>query len=155
MDEEIKKRLGWIKLYQETGDAGLTCRKCGISRPTLRKGVKRYEEQGEVGLAGLSRKPKRSPSQKVQMEQEQWILTLRCERRLWVRRIQHELVRLHDCHLSLATIQKVLNRNKVAPLQRPPAETKAQTVRERFAGRTSPARYYESCPADLSIYRGG
>ena len=34
---EAKARLGWVKLYQQTGDAGLVCRRCGISRPTLRK----------------------------------------------------------------------------------------------------------------------
>ena len=71
MDEEAKKRLGWINLYQETGDAGLTCRKCGISRPTLRKWAKRYEEQGEQGLASLSRQLKTFFSKKVQTEQEQ------------------------------------------------------------------------------------
>jgi len=37
MNPEIKKRLTWIKLFEATGDAGLTCRRCGISRPTLRK----------------------------------------------------------------------------------------------------------------------
>src|SRR5271157_3841863 len=31
-----KTRLVWLKLYEETGDAGLVCRRCGISRPTLR-----------------------------------------------------------------------------------------------------------------------
>jgi hypothetical protein len=34
---KVKARRGWIKLYQQTGDAGLVCRCCGISRPTLRK----------------------------------------------------------------------------------------------------------------------
>jgi len=119
MDEGIKKRLGWIKLYRELGDAGFVCRKCGISRPTLRKWLKRYEELGEKGLEEQSRRPNRSPAKKVETEQEQWILVLRRERKLGVRRIQHELVRLHDCHLSLATIQKVLNRNQVQRLHRP------------------------------------
>lgn len=41
MESEIKQRLAWVQLYFETGNAGLTCRRCGISRPTLRKWVKR------------------------------------------------------------------------------------------------------------------
>ena len=46
MDPEVRKRLEWIEFYHATKDAGLTCRKCGISRPTLRKWLKRYEEKG-------------------------------------------------------------------------------------------------------------
>ena len=35
--ETLKARLTWITLYQQTQNAGLVCRRCGISRPTLRK----------------------------------------------------------------------------------------------------------------------
>jgi len=66
MNEEIKKRLTWIKLYEETDyDAGLVCRRCGITRPTLRKWLRRYQELGEDGLASQSRRPTHSPKQKV------------------------------------------------------------------------------------------
>ena len=51
MNKEIQQRLGWIKLFEDTNDAGLVCRRCGISRPTLRKWWKRYSEQGIDGLA--------------------------------------------------------------------------------------------------------
>lgn len=46
MNVEIKARLRWVQLYEETGDAGFVCRRCGISRPTLRKWSKRYKELG-------------------------------------------------------------------------------------------------------------
>ncbi|MBW7881027.1 MAG: helix-turn-helix domain-containing protein [Caldilineaceae bacterium] len=82
-------------MYLETGDAGLTCQRCGISRPTLRKWIRRYEQLGTDGLASQSRRPHHSPAQKVFAEQTQWILALRQERQLGVRRIQNELVRLH------------------------------------------------------------
>lgn len=61
MEKLQKTRLGWIKLYQEVKDAGIVCRRCGISRPTLRKWVKRHEEKGEEGLKELSRRPHTSP----------------------------------------------------------------------------------------------
>lgn len=35
-DPDFRARLAWVLLYEETGDAGLTCLRCGISRPTLR-----------------------------------------------------------------------------------------------------------------------
>ena len=41
-----------------------------------------------------------SAAAKVEEKQEAWILELRKERRLGVRRIQHEIERQHDFHLS-------------------------------------------------------
>jgi len=46
----VKARLGWIQLYEETNDAGLVCRRCGISRPTLRKWQRRF--QGHLAQYG-------------------------------------------------------------------------------------------------------
>jgi len=44
MEQKIKMRLQWVQMYQTTQNAGLVCRRCGISRPTLRKWVRRYEQ---------------------------------------------------------------------------------------------------------------
>ena len=54
-------RLTWVRMYEQTGDAGLTCRRCGVSRPTLRKWWRRYQEEGVAGLIDRSRRPHRSP----------------------------------------------------------------------------------------------
>jgi hypothetical protein len=53
--------LKWVRMYAENADAGLTCRRCGISRPTLRLGARRYSAQGEVGLHSHS-PPAEQPS---------------------------------------------------------------------------------------------
>ena len=86
MDKLQKARLGWIKLYQEIGDAGVVCRRCGISRPTLRKWLSRYKKEEINGLKEVSRKPINSPK-KVTIEQESFILSLRNERKLGVRSV--------------------------------------------------------------------
>lgn len=90
MNREIQQRLQWIKLYEETRDAGLVCRRCGISRPTLRKWWQRYRKDGVDGLGSQSRRPKSSPSTKVGETEEQLILSLRRSRNLGARRIQSE-----------------------------------------------------------------
>ena len=118
MNPEVKKRLKWVKHFETTGDAGMTCRRCGISRPTLRKWLRRYSSEGINGLKSRSRRPKRSPNCKVSKKEEQWILGYR-KAQLGARRIQSELVWRHQCRLSLATIHKVLKRNKVPPLVKP------------------------------------
>lgn len=43
MNRDIQQRLTCVRLYEESGDAGFVCRRCGISRPTL----KRYFELSE------------------------------------------------------------------------------------------------------------
>lgn len=88
MDKQIKARLTWVNLYLETKDAGFVCRKCGISRPTLRKWHLRYLDLGLEGLNDQSKKPHSSPNQKLTEDRIKLILTLRKERNLGARRIQ-------------------------------------------------------------------
>ena len=115
MDREIQRRLQWVQLYQETGDAGLVCRRCGISRPTLRKWWKRFQQDGESGLVNRSRRPHHSPNTKVGQQEEQLILNLRKTRNLGARRIQSELKRLHEISLS---VHKVLQKHAVKPVKK-------------------------------------
>jgi transposase InsO family protein len=115
----VKARLGWIQLYEETNDAGLVCRRCGISRPTLRKWQRRFQADGEAGLSDQSRRPLSSPGQKIFVEQEALILTLRRDRKLGVKQLRNELIRHHDLPLSLDTIHRVLVRHNVQILKRP------------------------------------
>ena len=116
MEKEVRQRLLWVRLYEKTSDAGLVCRRCGISRPTLRRWWKRYQAHGLEGLKSQSRRPHNSPAAKIDLGYEQLILELRKKRNLGARRIQSELKRLHQVSLSIASIHKVLSRNQVRPL---------------------------------------
>jgi len=118
MNREIQQRLQWIKLYEESGDAGFVCRRCGISRPTLRKWWQRYQETGIAGLESQSRRPHSSPATKVGPEEESLILDLRHARNLGARRIQSELLRQNKISLGLATIHKVLQKHHVKPVRK-------------------------------------
>lgn len=70
MEKEVRQRLQWVKIYEESGGAGLVCRRCGISRSTLRKWWKRYQAQGIDALKGLSRRPHSSPSARIGPDHE-------------------------------------------------------------------------------------
>lgn len=72
---EARKR--WVQLYLETKDAGLVCRRCGISRPTLRKWARRFSEAGLAGLESRSRRPLNSPRRKITAAHEAHVLGLR------------------------------------------------------------------------------
>lgn len=112
MDSEQKKRLKWVNLFTEYGDAGKVCLKCGISRPTLRKWLKRYRENGIDGLKDQSRKPLSSPDTKGDSSIEKLILDYRIRRKFGAGRLQMKLQRNENIKLFLATIHKVLKRNK-------------------------------------------
>lgn len=113
-----KTRLSWIRLYEKTNDFGLVCRRCGISRPTLRKWCRRYQSEGENGLQNRSRRPHQIPSPKVTDNHETLILEFRRKRNLGVRCIQSELIRQHSFKLSTRTIQKILTRNGMPSIRR-------------------------------------
>ena len=116
MNREIQQRLHWVKLFEQSKDAGFVCRRCGISRPTLRKWWGRYQSSGIDGLNSRSRRPLHSPATKLTAHYEELILTLRKERNLGARRIQNELLRQHEVSLALATIHKVLLKHQVEPV---------------------------------------
>lgn len=118
MDKIIRQRLTWVQMYLDCNDTGFVCRRCGMSRPTLRKWSRRYADKGLEGLRDESRRPHSSPNTKVGAREEQWILDLRRKGRLGARRIQNELFRQHECSLALATIHKVLVRNDVKPFKK-------------------------------------
>lgn len=120
MNKQMRTRLGWLRLYWETSDAGLTCRRCGISRPTLRLWARRFEDEGVDGLRSRSTRPHRSPALKRTRDLERRVLRMRKEQNLGARRIQSELLWESDFRLSLATIHKILTTAKVKPLKGPP-----------------------------------
>ena len=59
-DRAERQRRNWIEVYRGLGDAGLVCRRFGVSRPTLRKWLRRFEQEGEAGLRARSRRPESS-----------------------------------------------------------------------------------------------
>ena len=124
-----KARLGWVKLYEQVGDAGIVCRRCGITRPTLRKWWRRYQAEGEAGLHDRSRRPLRSPQRRVFEQEEQLILQLRRDRKLGIKRLRIEFIRLYGLKLAIDTIHKVLVRHGESHLKRPRLQRKKGTRR--------------------------
>jgi transposase-like protein len=120
---DARTRLGWIKLYERVGNAGIVCRRCGISRPTLRKWWRRHRAEGEAGLETRSHRPHRSPHRKVFADEEALILRLRRERKLGIKMLRNELARRHGLELALDTIHKVLGPSRREPTQATAAET--------------------------------
>lgn len=134
MGNDVRKRLRWVQLFDELKNCTQVCLRCGISRPTLRKWVQRYQDQGLAGLAGESRRPDTSPTARISDVERHWIAELRA-RGLGSRRIQSELKRSHDFDVSRPTIEKVLK--TLAPrlrLVRPPARKGSKRYAKEVPG---------------------
>jgi transposase InsO family protein len=116
---DARTRLGWVRFCEQVGDAGLVCRRCGISRPTLRKWWRRYQAEGEAGLEARSHRPHRSPNRKIFAEQEALVRRLRRARKLGIEMLRNELARRHGLRLALDTTHKVLVRHGGNRLKRP------------------------------------
>ena len=160
MDREIALRLRWVRMLQETGNAGLVCLRCGISRPTLRKWVRRYKAHGEEGLVSVSRRPHCSPNRKLTEPDRANILRLRQEGN-GARRIQTELRLFEQTEFSLATIHKVLTAAKVKPLIKPKRSQKPQRYSRPIPGdrvqmdtmKIAPGVYQYTAVDDCSRFR--
>jgi hypothetical protein len=72
LHNELHRRRIWVQLYVETEDAGLVCRRCGISRPTLRLWWERFVAKGDAGLVNLSRRPHQSPARVLDEQRNQF-----------------------------------------------------------------------------------
>jgi transposase InsO family protein len=116
---DARTRLGWIRLHEQVGNAGLVCRRCGIARPTLREWWRRYQAEGVAGLEARGHRPHRSPNRKAFAEQEALILGLRRERELGIKMPRNEPARRHGLRLALDTIHEVLVRHGENRLKRP------------------------------------
>ena len=157
----MKARLGWIKLCQEKQEFGYVCRHCGISRTTLRKWYKRYEEKGLAGLADMSRKPHNSPNKKLNDNLVTRILELRAKHNIGVRRIQLELFVEDTTKLSLASIHKVLKRSNVKPIKKLKRDKKFKRYQRTIPGdrvqidtcKIAPGIYQYTAVDDCSRWR--
>lgn len=116
---DARTRLGWVRLYEQLGDAGRVCRRCGISRPTLRKWWRRYQTDGVAGLEDESRRPRHLAKQKVFADQEALVLDLGRSRHLGIKQLRSELLRQHGLGLSLDTLHRILVRHGEQHLKRP------------------------------------
>ena len=117
--EILKARRTWVETYRECGNAGITCRRCGISSPTLRKWLRRVEAEADHALASKSRRPHRIADSKRTAEMTERVLTLRRQRNLGSTRLQAELLRLDGVHLCTSTIHRMLADAGVKLLKRP------------------------------------
>ena len=134
MGNDVRRRLRWVQLFDELKNCTQVCLRCGLSRPTLRKWVQRYHDQGLAGLVGESRRPDASPMARISDVEWQWIAELRA-RGLGSRRIQSELKRLHDFDVSRPTIEKVLKTLDPRPrLVRPPARKGSKRYSKEVPG---------------------
>lgn len=129
---EQARLVNWrSKLLQharEAGNVAQTCRHFGLSRQAYYKWKKRFDEQGDAGLADRSRRPLRSPRAKPP-EVVSKILYLRQNYHFGPGKISSYLARFHQLSVTGSAVHQILCRHG---LNRLPANQKHQPHARRW-----------------------
>lgn len=97
-------------IRQKEGDRVATLsREYGVSRQTIYKWMKRFDEEGACGLFDRSRRPRRSPN-RISGKAERRIIELRLEYG-WGGRNISDLLAQEGIRVSAATVDRVIARN--------------------------------------------
>jgi transposase-like protein len=115
--KEVVETVGFrkeiIDLAKQSGvNVRELCRRFKVSAKTVYKWIRRYRDEGEVGLENRSRRPHRSPG-RMAAAMESKILSLRQQNRGWgARKIGHRLQVLGNRNVPVpSAIHRVLQRN--------------------------------------------
>jgi transposase len=158
-EHTLRARREWVEFWLKTKDAGLTCRRFGISYPTLRKWRRRFAEKGEEGLRSQSSRPHKIPQIRATPEIEAIILDLRKNRLLGPKAIRREMLRLHKESLSTATIWKVLHQQGASPARYLPAQagqapSEGQALQQAHSRRPRPDGHVQDRQEPVPIHGG-
>lgn len=111
LSKEAEVRLAWLGHYKKHKNASVTCRRFGISRSALYKGVKRYIERGPPGLEGLSRAPKGRRVSPIPRQTIDLIVAIRTAHPAWSKhKISAILAQDHGIRLSASTAGRIMKR---------------------------------------------
>ncbi len=77
LNRQAKTQLVWMDYYEQCGNAALTCRRFGVSRPTLHKWLKRYRRRDLLSLEDRSRRPKKTRKPTTPLKTVGLVKTLR------------------------------------------------------------------------------
>ena len=104
---QARKKM--VATYQETGSISATARTWHTTRQTVRKWVRRYEQEGEAGLVDGSHRPHRCP-RRVSEEIEQQVIAAR-EKTKYGRQRLALYLRRQGVEVSPDTIRHILRRH--------------------------------------------
>ena len=111
----MSQRQEFVELaLKENANVRAVCREFGITPRTGYKWIKRYQEQGEVGLYDRSRRPQHSPFKSSAVMEEAVLKVRRAHPALGGRKIQWKLVQDGIKPAPAAsTITAILSRNEM------------------------------------------
>lgn len=92
MEQKIRARQNWLRIYEQTDSVTKTALRCGIARTTLYRWIKRSKEEGKSGLSDKSKRPPNIVNTKVTSDLESIILNLRKKKRGGSQRISSYLL---------------------------------------------------------------
>lgn len=105
----VESRMEAVIRQKEGARVSALSREYGVSRQTIYKWIKRFDEEGACGLFDRSRRPRRSPN-RISGKTERRIIELRLEYG-WGGRNLRDLLAEEGTSVSAATVDRVIARN--------------------------------------------
>lgn len=129
----VESRMEAVIRHVEGERISALSREYGVSRQTIHKWIRRFDEEGACGLFDRSRRPKRSPN-RISGEIERRIIELRLEYG-WGGRNLRDLLAKEGISVSAATVDRVIARNGL--------------IREKEKQRPATRRFQREAPNQL------
>lgn len=105
----VESRMEAVIRQKEGERVSVLSREYGVSRQTIYKWIKRFDEEGACGLFDRSRRPRRSPK-RISGKTERRIIELRLEYG-WGGKNLSDLLAQEGIEVSAATVDRVIARN--------------------------------------------
>jgi transposase InsO family protein len=105
----VESRMEAVIRHAEGERVSALSREYGVSRQTIHKWIRRFENEGACGLFDRSRRPRRSPK-RISGKIERRIIELRLEYG-WGGRNLRDLLAKEGVSVSAATVDRVISRN--------------------------------------------
>lgn len=118
LSPDAQLKLEWIIFYHTVGkdNAKRTADHFGISRKTLHKWLKRFEEKRPETLEEKSRAPRKTRQRDISSLQRIRIINLRKEHMKWGKmKLQRIYIKVHGGQISSWKIQKVIEESDLYP----------------------------------------
>ncbi len=116
LSDKAQLKLEWIIFYYTVGNKSTknTSLHFGITRKTLHKWLKRYDEKNPYSLEEVSRAPLNTRQKEISMFQEERIKKLRCRHLRWGKmKLQRRYLREYGEYISSWKVQKVIEKNNL------------------------------------------
>ena len=160
LSRQAKTQLVWMDYYEQCGNAALTCRRFGVSRPTLHKWLKRYRPKDLLSLEDRSRRPKKTRKPTTPLKTVGLVKTLRTKHPEYSKYKLSVIIRDYSLEVSPSITGRIISQHNLfrpkssKRSRRPIRPGLPKTLKPKGLKATKPGQIFEFDLKHLRSYLG-